>query len=191
MVVIWLVSAWAVLEFGYRAALGDPAWLDGPSPVHLEPQARQAVLTLKFQQREVTELGPVQWVVPVWRVVELPPRDRARDRLDLTMMLSPGCLRSPEDAGRQGPRYIATEFARRVWIARHWDEARIVDRWASCVADQLEHCGERVPSVLDVIGAVHLWSHDSPRGPCRERWVDRRRNAALQMLWLQLPGAFP
>jgi hypothetical protein len=171
VVVVWLVSAWSVLEIGYRAALGDPSWLDVPSPVRLEPQARQAVLTLMFRQRAVAEAGPVQWVVPVWRFIEFPSPDRPRDRLDLTMMLPPGCVQSPIDEPMPRLRRIANETARRVWIARHWDEERIVDRWASCIANQLENCGERVPSVLDVREAVHLWAHDTARGACKERWV--------------------
>jgi hypothetical protein len=148
VVVVWLVSGWAVLEMGYRAALGDPSWLDVPSPVHLEPQARQAVLTLTFRQREVADVGAVRWVVPVWRFIEFPPPDRPRDRLDLTMMLPPSCVRSPTDEPMPRLRRIANETALRVWIARHWDEERIVDRWASCIANQLENCGELVPSVL-------------------------------------------
>ena len=77
--------------------------------------------------------------------------------------------------------------ARAVWLARHWSVDRMLDVWARCIAAELATCGERIPSELTVTDAVHLWAHDTGSGPCRARWVDHRRSAALELLWLELP----
>jgi hypothetical protein len=82
--------------------------------VHLGPQARQAVLTLEFHQRELAGAGPTKWTVPVWRFFEVRvrPWNRPADRLDLARILTRGCLLS------------AREMARRVWIALEMPELR-------------------------------------------------------------------
>jgi len=131
-----LVLLWASLELGFRSLLGDPSWLNLPSPVHLGPQARQAVLTLEFHQRELAGAGPTKWTVPVWRFFEVRvrPWNRPADRLDLARILAPGCLLLPTDEPVPRLKSSAREMARRVWIARHWDEERIVALWASRVA---------------------------------------------------------
>ena len=97
----------------------------------------------------------------------------------------PWCLHAP--GARSNLERTFQEMAGKVWIARHWSEERMVDAWASCVAEQLATCGEKVPSTLSIYEAVHLWAHDTGVGPCRERRVSRRLNAAAHAMWLDSP----
>ena len=183
-----LLAVFALLEVSYQLLVGDVSCLDTAPSVHLEPQARQAVLRLMFHQRELDGPGAARWVVPVWRVFNpFPAKHRSADTVDLALRIgSPSCLRGPPPAGNR-LKWILQEAARKVWIARHWDEGRMVDAWASCVADRLRACGERIPSTASVFDAVHLWAHDTGFGPCRERRVSRRLNAAVEALWLEAP----
>jgi hypothetical protein len=188
MVLAAILGTWGVLELSYRSLLGDVSWLDAPPAVHVEPQARQVVLTLMFHQRQLEEGRSFRWVVPIWRFVD--PwwwRHRPADELDLARRIGgPWCLHEPVPTAN-GLKRSLEELARTVWIARHWDEERMVDAWASCVADRLAACGVKISSTPSLFDAAYLWSHDTGQGRCRERRVDRRLNAAVEALWLEAP----
>jgi hypothetical protein len=141
-----------------------------------------------FHQRQIEEGRSFRWVVPIWRFLDhYWWRHRPADGLDLARRIGgPWCLHGPEPTAG-GLKSSFEELARTVWIARHWDEERMVDAWASCVADRLAVCGETISSTASFFDAVHLWAHDTGQGPCRERRVGRRLNAAVEVLWLEAP----
>jgi hypothetical protein len=184
-----LLAVWGVLELAYRSLLGDVSRLDTRPEVHLEPQARQTVLTLMFGQRELSGTRLAGWTVPIWRFFDPPFQRRFRlaDGLDLAMRLASSQCRGGPDVPMPKLKQHLREMAHAVWIARHWDEERMIDAWASCLAEQLATCGERIPPSASTFDAVHLWAHDTGVGPCKERWVNRRSSAASEALWLEAP----
>ncbi len=179
-----VLVAWVLLELVYRAALGDLAWLDRRVEKHLEPQARQAALVLLVGHPRLSGRGPARWTVPLWRLAELRPDEfREPDLLDLLRATGRPyvCFDPPRVRGRLVQH--AAEAARAVWIARHWSEERLLDVWATCVAETIEQrCGEQVPDVLSSSDVLHLWAHASGGPPCDRRWIERRWRAGREFV---------
>ena len=189
VLIAWLVLLWTAFEVGFRSLLGILSWLDVPSPVHLGPQARQAVLTLEFHQRELVRRRPGEVDRPCLAVLRgpVPSAESARGSADLANPLAPGCLVLPMDEPVPRLKSSAREMARRVWIARHWEEERIVDLWASCVATSSRPAVSVFPR-SSVSPALFISGPMTRAGGALQGEVgDRRQSAALGILWLEMP----
>ena len=165
-VLVALLMTWELLELGCRILVGDTSWLTAHPVVPLEPRARAAALSLLLGSSAPPDSGPSRWVVPLWRFLEeTPPRDRRPDLMDLASRISgPWCMHPPLESGEDPLLRASRQFARTVWIARHWTVDEVIGRWGECVAEPLARCGEAVPRPRSPAEMVHLWAHevDSP-----------------------------